>query len=416
MLDVILLSFMKWTKDTHNSPPADATLDSLVAAAVDLGVTHCEVATVLGRPNWASESLRWSSRIHTAGKSVTWRCASDQMEGLYGVTHAVGVNRIAEQDYIDLAVNAILDNEDLFADGDEWAIYPERTEGIFSDATSWITPNTPSNYADFFDALGEACAAAFVTIGKDVAVNLQANNFSELNSGWMNGLIVTNAGFKVIDHYDDGDAAGLEASIRAVHAMYGGAAYPIYLQESAVHRFSTPTTLQITEYFGSIQSMVDDGVITRYGYWGGWTGTPESIFEADFSLNESGLALKAFIIANTVIETIPDAPTSLDAEANSPTSATITWVDNSINELGYTIERTTAPSGWVSAGEYDASAGATSKTFNDQNPGLTYRYRVKAFNEAGSSDWSEEASVTMPEHFIPTGGMGRKKRIVATFI
>jgi len=166
MLETKMVSAMKWTKDTHNSPPSDSTIDKVVGGIKSTGATNTEIATVFGRANWAVESQRWADRIH-ASMNVTWRCASDDMEGLYGVTKAVGVNRKPQQFYIDLAVNTILQNPTLFKDGDEWAIYPERTEGIWQDATSWIWPNDPGTFYNFFAKLADDCQTAFNTIGKD---------------------------------------------------------------------------------------------------------------------------------------------------------------------------------------------------------------------------------------------------------
>ena len=317
MLERSLLSFMKWTKDTMSSPPSTGTINSLVAAAVLARFTSVEIATVLGRPNWATESARWATALHVAGKKVVWRCASDKMEGLYGVQRAVGANRVSEQYYIDLAVNAILNNPTLFADGDEWAIFPERTEGYFQDSTAFLSPQTQAKYASFFATLMDACAAAFVTIGKDVAVDLQANNGSELLNGWMPSSLINRAGYVVTDHYRDGNPALLEANLRTMKTNYNKS---VYLQESAVHRFTTPNTASITAYFAALTRLVTDGVLTRIGCWGGWFGTPEAILTSSYGLNEQGLAWKAWLATYITTPPVVTGPVGLGATAVSGTS------------------------------------------------------------------------------------------------
>jgi hypothetical protein len=76
--------------------------------------------------------------------------------------------------------------------------------------------------------------------------------------------------------------------------------------------------------------------------------------------------------------TIPAAPTNLAATTVSKTRINLAWSDNSNNENGFTILRSTDGSTWTSVG----SAAANSTTYADTNlkPGVkTYYYRVRAF-------------------------------------
>jgi len=336
-----MISAMKWTKDTHDTPPADAVIDKVIAGIKSTGATNIEVATVLGRPNWLEQSKRWADRIHAFG-SATWRCAHQEMEferksdgsitGLYGVTPAIGANRKPQQFYIDLAVQTILANPTLFKDGDEWAIYPERTEGIFNDSSSWISPNTPSAYADFYIRLADASAAAFAQIGKKVTVGLSANNASEVLSGWMPMNIMQKAGYVVVDHYVDGDSARLESDLRTMKSRTG---LPIYLQESAPHRMTNPTPEMISSYFKALTRLVEDGVLQKFGSWSGWIGNPESIFNSDFTLNAHGQALKAFFTPavlptpttdlKPVLDAIADLKLSVDSRVTLEKCEAIIW-------------------------------------------------------------------------------------------
>lgn len=77
----------------------------------------------------------------------------------------------------------------------------------------------------------------------------------------------------------------------------------------------------------------------------------------------------------------------------SDTQVNLSWKDNSSNETGFRIERKTGPDG-AYAEIATVAAGITTY----QNPGLvkgtTYFYRVRAYNVAGNSGYSNEASVT----------------------
>ncbi|HEV2296118.1 MAG TPA: S8 family serine peptidase [Tepidisphaeraceae bacterium] len=88
--------------------------------------------------------------------------------------------------------------------------------------------------------------------------------------------------------------------------------------------------------------------------------------------------------------TIPDAPSSLTATAISNTQINLSWSDNSQNENGFNIERSTDGTNWSQI----ATLGANATTFANTNlkRNATYHYRVRAFNAAGDSAYSETAS------------------------
>lgn len=88
----------------------------------------------------------------------------------------------------------------------------------------------------------------------------------------------------------------------------------------------------------------------------------------------------------------PSAPTNLQAEAISQTEIKLTWQDNSNNEDGFKIERKIIDGTYTLIG----SVGANVTTYTDTNltPGTTYIYRVYAYNSAGNSGYSNEASAT----------------------
>ena len=89
---------------------------------------------------------------------------------------------------------------------------------------------------------------------------------------------------------------------------------------------------------------------------------------------------------------VPAAPGSLAASA-SGTTINLSWADNSNNEDGFRLERKTGSAG-VYAQIAQLPAGQTSFSNTGLQAATTYFYRVRAFNAAGNSGYSNEASAT----------------------
>ena len=88
---------------------------------------------------------------------------------------------------------------------------------------------------------------------------------------------------------------------------------------------------------------------------------------------------------------VPQAPSDLVATTASTETIMLNWTDNSGDELGFKVERSeVSGSGYQLIGE--VAPGVTSYEDQGLNPSTTYFYRVRAFNEAGDSDYSEVAS------------------------
>jgi hypothetical protein len=98
-------------------------------------------------------------------------------------------------------------------------------------------------------------------------------------------------------------------------------------------------------------------------------------------------------------------PTNLVLQNSASNEITLTWNDNSSREDGYVIER--MQNSETSFTLLDTSKGSA-KQFTDKNvgQGLTYTYRIKAYNSVSESDYSNEASLTLvglkEEKEIPT--------------
>jgi hypothetical protein len=91
--------------------------------------------------------------------------------------------------------------------------------------------------------------------------------------------------------------------------------------------------------------------------------------------------------------TPPAAPGGAGAVATSSSVIRVSWIDNSSNEEGFQIQRSTSSSsGFSQVGM--TSAGATSLDDGGLAAATTYFYRVRATNAAGNSGWSNVASAT----------------------
>ena len=91
----------------------------------------------------------------------------------------------------------------------------------------------------------------------------------------------------------------------------------------------------------------------------------------------------------------PAAPSGLAATAASKTQINLSWVDNSSDETGFQIERSTsATTGFTQIGT--TAAGVTTFQSTGLTGNTTYYYRVRATNANGNSAYSNTASAKTP--------------------
>ncbi|HSZ59475.1 MAG TPA: DUF4082 domain-containing protein, partial [Tepidisphaeraceae bacterium] len=90
--------------------------------------------------------------------------------------------------------------------------------------------------------------------------------------------------------------------------------------------------------------------------------------------------------------TVPAAPSNLSAAAASSSQINLSWTDNSNNETGFLIERSTNGVTFTQI----ASLAANTTSYSDTGLAAStqYTYRVRATNSAGNSAYSNTASAT----------------------
>jgi serine protease len=96
--------------------------------------------------------------------------------------------------------------------------------------------------------------------------------------------------------------------------------------------------------------------------------------------------------------TAPSAPARLSARAADTGTVELNWADGSNNEQGFVIERAEKSGGSVGSFEAIAEVDRSSTNFTDNSvaAGVTYAYRVAAFNVAATNCTRRPATVTMP--------------------
>lgn len=95
-------------------------------------------------------------------------------------------------------------------------------------------------------------------------------------------------------------------------------------------------------------------------------------------------------------------PSDLIATTLSETQAALTWHDNSSDEYGFRIEKRL---GTVGAYSFLTNVGAGVQTYTDSGlqSGMTYCYRVCAYQQGGLSAYTNEAYIDTPGLMTPTG-------------
>ena len=146
------------------------------------------------------------------------------------------------------------------------------------------------------------------------------------------------------------------------------------------------------------------------GYAAGiaYESDPSNSAENARTLNNTAATVAAFRGASSggggTISSAPSSPSGLSATSVTSSSVSLSWSDNATNETGYKLER--SPDG-VNFTEL-ATLGADAKSYSDSTVASksNYSYRVRAYNSAGMSDYSNSVQVTTPDPVPPPTAPG----------
>ena len=104
------------------------------------------------------------------------------------------------------------------------------------------------------------------------------------------------------------------------------------------------------------------------------------------------------VVMGTLPALVPISPTALTAVFQNGPQVLLTWNDRASNETGFQIERAIDGVTFTTIATVAAKTGTGSVSYTDTTvvAGLTYTYRVAAFNAAGLSAYSNTATVSVP--------------------
>ncbi|MCC2668974.1 MAG: repeat-containing protein, partial [Armatimonadetes bacterium] len=137
--------------------------------------------------------------------------------------------------------------------------------------------------------------------------------------------------------------------------------------------------------------------------WSDGALTPDTTYRYRVrAVNGTGFSGYSDVAMGTTLPAPPAAPTGLNAVIAGSHRVNLTWTDQSSNETGFEIERQ------VDGGDFGQIAtvgsGATSFGDTDLPDGTTYRYRVRAYNAGGRSEFAGPVTAPLPLA-APTGLM-----------
>ncbi|MFM8357131.1 MAG: fibronectin type III domain-containing protein, partial [Verrucomicrobiota bacterium] len=101
------------------------------------------------------------------------------------------------------------------------------------------------------------------------------------------------------------------------------------------------------------------------------------------AFNAAGNSAYAGPVTVTTPQSLPAAPSGLTATSPAKRRVQLAWVDNSNNETGFKVERSTNGNSWTLV----TTVGANVTSFSNTclTSGVLYSYRVRATNGAGDS-------------------------------
>jgi uncharacterized repeat protein (TIGR01451 family) len=136
-------------------------------------------------------------------------------------------------------------------------------------------------------------------------------------------------------------------------------------------------------------ALKSDGTVVGWGFSGFGAATPPEGLTG-------GTAIAACGFDSVALSCAPNAPSSLMANAVSSSRTYLSWTDNSVNEVGFKIER--APDSGGSPGTWSQIATVNSNVTAYTDTGLAattkYWYRVRAYNNGGNSPYGNQANAT----------------------
>jgi subtilisin family serine protease len=272
------------------------------------------------------------------------------------------------------------------------------------ESENTLTSTDQANLQSYLDNGGRL----FIS-GQDIGFDIGSSNFYQ---NYLHALYITDDAlgpiYTGIDGFD-GLSVELEPVCRdsasnqylsmvdAVKPFGPGSVSAFYIQYNDAYQFLNGTSMStpivsgvaamVSAYYSSLNADQIKGIIF-------------SSVDLKPSLQgkiRSGGRVNAYKALSSLIP-----PSDLNAVEQSETAVILAWTDNSTGETGFKIERKDP------GGQFAEIATVAANQATYRNSGLkggrSYVYRVRAFNAAADSSYSNEASITLPGGQKSSGG------------
>lgn len=287
----------------------------------------------------------------------------------------------------------------------------DGNKSAFGDTSVSATGPNPDSVSVFAAERSTDSALTVMVISKYLSGNtpatIQLANFT--NNGTAQVWQLTGA--NTINHLADLGFSGNSLSVtlppQSITLFVVPAANGNQIPVAAASGSPTSGMTPLVVSFNGSGSYDPDGTIVSYAWNFGdgatapgiapsHTYTTPGTYSARLTVTDNQGASASATVAISANSSLPSAPGALAAAAVSGSQINLTWMDNSANENGFTIERCSG-SGCTNFAQI-ATVGANTKSYS--NTGLkrntSYRYRVRAYNSSGNSAYSNTASATTP--------------------
>ena len=278
----------------------------------------------------------------------------------------------------------------------------------FGDTSVLASVPAPDNFSAFAATRTGDGALTVMVINKyltgSTPVTISTANFSGTGSAQVYQLTSANAITRLSDVAYSGTSLSATVPQQSITLFVLAAGTPNTPPTAIISAPSGPVTgnAPFAVNFNGTGSNDPDGSIASYA-WTFGDGTQATGITASHTYSTAGSYTAKLTVTDnrgatafaTVGITVNPDPTVLNAPSNLAVSAasgvvTLTWKDNSSNENGFYIER--APSGSTSFVQV-GSVGANIVKYTESRPKGVYLYRVRAFNAATTSAYSNQVQI-----------------------
>jgi PKD repeat protein len=285
----------------------------------------------------------------------------------------------------------------------------DGNKSAFGDTSVSAGGANPDNVAVFAAQRASDDALTVMVISKYLSgttpVSIAVSNFTAGTAAQVYQLTSANAINRLADLAVAGSSLSFTAPAQSITLLVlpksGVANQPPVAAAGA-----TPTSgfAPLAVAFTSNGSSDPDGTIASYSWVFGDGGTATGAtashtyqnpgnYSAVLTVtdNQGATATAQVAISVTSDPNVIAAPSSLTAKGNKGLAA-LSWHDNSTNETGFAIER--APAGSTNFAQV-GTAAANATTFKNTVARGSYVYRVRAFNGAATSGYSNTVTVSV---------------------